>query len=133
MAGNALSASVVEVGGDLYLYHCDESHHGGVHRWKISGLTSIREQVIPITLQASTDLSLIYPNPVQKNLQVSHPVAQDGSLLEITSIDGRKIKDYMLLVGSTVTSIDVQFLPVGSYLLHVKNASFSIISRFVKQ
>ncbi|OUJ71213.1 hypothetical protein BXP70_22290 [Hymenobacter crusticola] len=45
MAGNATSGTFVKVGDDIYLYHCDENAHGGIHRWKISGLNTIQEQV----------------------------------------------------------------------------------------
>ena len=44
MAGNVFSSAVVKVGNDLYIYHNDEFHHSGVHRWKISGLNSIQVQ-----------------------------------------------------------------------------------------
>ncbi len=30
--------------GNGYIYHGDESHHGGIHRWKIEGLGTIAEQ-----------------------------------------------------------------------------------------
>jgi hypothetical protein len=54
MAGNCFAASVVKLpNGDTYLYHNDESIHGGLHRWKISGLLTIKEQVIPISLTVS--------------------------------------------------------------------------------
>jgi hypothetical protein len=49
MAGNTLSGSIVKVGEDYYIYHCDESDHGGVHRWKVSGLNSIATQTKSIT------------------------------------------------------------------------------------
>jgi hypothetical protein len=50
MAGNAFSPSLVkDAAGDVYLYHNDESVHGGVHRWKITGLNTIQEQSIPVT------------------------------------------------------------------------------------
>lgn len=48
MAGNVKTAGVVKVGGDMYIYHCDEGFHAGVHRWKVSGLNSIKEISIPI-------------------------------------------------------------------------------------
>jgi hypothetical protein len=55
MAGNCFAASVVKLpNGDTYLYHNDESVHGGLHRWKISGLSTIKEQVIPINLAVNT-------------------------------------------------------------------------------
>lgn len=52
-AGNAVSGTVVKVGSDYYLYHCDEFQHGGVHRWKISGLASIQEQTVAILTMAA--------------------------------------------------------------------------------
>lgn len=55
MAGNSFAASIVKLpNGDTYLYHNDESQHGGVHRWKINGLSTIKEQVIPISLTVDT-------------------------------------------------------------------------------
>jgi hypothetical protein len=49
MAGNALTPVIVkDASGDLYLYHGDESHHAAFHRWKITGLNTIAEQVISI-------------------------------------------------------------------------------------
>jgi DNA-binding beta-propeller fold protein YncE len=41
-AGNAFSAQLVEVNGHLYLWHNDESCHGGVHRWRIDGLDTMK-------------------------------------------------------------------------------------------
>ena len=56
MAGNALTPVFVKDGhGDLYLYHGDESDHSGVHRWKITGLNTIAEQVITIPFPATYD------------------------------------------------------------------------------
>lgn len=48
-AGNVLTGTVVEVDGTTYLYHNDESVHGGVHRWKITGLNTIEIQIANIT------------------------------------------------------------------------------------
>ncbi|WP_420149532.1 PA14 domain-containing protein [Spirosoma sp.] len=48
-AGNSLVWNMVKVGSDYYMYHADESQHGGVHRWKISNLNSIQEQVYAIS------------------------------------------------------------------------------------
>ena len=43
MAGNAIKFALVKVGGQVYLYHNDESFHGGIHRWKITNTDSIKE------------------------------------------------------------------------------------------
>src|SRR5262249_14993368 len=54
MAGNALySAVVTAADGSRYIYHGDEQWHGGLHRWHVTGLDTIHEDSIPITLSNS--------------------------------------------------------------------------------
>ncbi|WP_207423404.1 PA14 domain-containing protein [Desertivirga brevis] len=53
MAGNCFATAIVKLGDAYYLYHNDESFHSGVHRWKISGLNSISEFVVPVELNLS--------------------------------------------------------------------------------
>ncbi|CAN5697765.1 hypothetical protein BH10BAC3_BH10BAC3_03810 [soil metagenome] len=55
MAGNVSAASIVKVGETIYLYHNDEGHHSGVHRWKVTGLNTISEQVLPVTFIEKKD------------------------------------------------------------------------------
>lgn len=43
MSGNAFSPTLVRIGERLYLYHNDESSHGGVHRWRIDGWDEVQE------------------------------------------------------------------------------------------
>lgn len=43
LGGNSFSFTLVQVGKNLYLYHNDESSHGGIHRWQIQGADSIQE------------------------------------------------------------------------------------------
>ncbi|MFM9916341.1 MAG: hypothetical protein ACKVOX_11080 [Rhizobacter sp.] len=43
LSGNAFSPTLVQDGRNLYLYHNDESSHGGVHRWRIDGWADIVE------------------------------------------------------------------------------------------
>jgi hypothetical protein len=51
MAGNALFWSMVKLSDSVYyLYHCDESFHSFVHRWKIFNLNTISEISIPIAI-----------------------------------------------------------------------------------
>jgi hypothetical protein len=53
MAGNALSPQLIDGANsdELYLWHGDESWHAGMHKWKISGLHTIKD----------TAISIIYP------------------------------------------------------------------------
>jgi len=43
MAGNTFSPTLVHVDDRLYLYHNDESAHGGMHRWRIDGWDDVQE------------------------------------------------------------------------------------------
>ena len=43
LSGNAFSPTLVREGNRLYLYHNDESSHGGVHRWRLDGWDDIVE------------------------------------------------------------------------------------------
>jgi len=85
MAGNALSPQLVygSTADELYLYHGDESFHSGVHKWKISGLSTIAEQDIPIVYpfpQAMTAAALIIPgNNLMVNLPYSVPLLNNTS------------------------------------------------------
>ena len=54
MAGNATSHGIVRLrNGVIYIYHNDEGFHGGVHRWRIDDLASIRAQEVPVTWDGS--------------------------------------------------------------------------------
>ena len=42
MAGNNIKGDIVKEGDDYYILHGDEGKHGAVHRWRISGLNTIK-------------------------------------------------------------------------------------------
>lgn len=43
LSGNAFSPTLLRHGNETYLYHNDESTHGGVHRWRLVGLDDIQD------------------------------------------------------------------------------------------
>jgi len=62
-AGNAFCGSVVTApDGTLYIYQNDESRHGGIHRWHVTGLDTIHEDTASVTLANTlqTGLSATY-------------------------------------------------------------------------
>jgi hypothetical protein len=67
LGSNAVTGTFVKVGQDYYLYHCDEGFHAGVHRWKISGLNTIREQTVD-TLTVTGKQGLLMQQFVGDNL-----------------------------------------------------------------
>src|SRR5207247_16185 len=55
LAGNAFASAFVRLAdGRMYLYHNDESVHGGVHRWRIEGEKSLALQTIELALAKKT-------------------------------------------------------------------------------
>ncbi|HTP40139.1 MAG TPA: FlgD immunoglobulin-like domain containing protein [Steroidobacteraceae bacterium] len=48
-AGNSFCPSLVAVGGELFLWHNDESVHGGIHRWRIRGMSDVHIAAAPIS------------------------------------------------------------------------------------
>lgn len=74
-AGNVFSSTVLKYGNDYYIYHNDECNHGGVHRWKITGLNSVKIENINFQFNPSTSggLTTVYYNGNDlNNMNVAH-------------------------------------------------------------
>ncbi len=62
MAGNASASRIVRgPKGELYIYHNDESFHGGIHRWRVENLASIGERSVVLEWEASRYRKLTDP------------------------------------------------------------------------
>ena len=53
LSGNAFSPTLVRDGNRLFLYHNDESSHGGVHRWRVDGWSEVQELRVPLAAETS--------------------------------------------------------------------------------
>lgn len=80
MAGNAASNTVVMgPNGSLYVYHCDESFHGGLHRWRIDNIDTINEQLTNVNWdQANYTPPVVDPTDMLAGLPFNSVVA-DGT------------------------------------------------------
>ncbi|QJD80133.1 PA14 domain-containing protein [Spirosoma rhododendri] len=59
MAGNVFyGTAAAGPDGAIYIYHAEEAGHGGIHRWRVDGLETIREQFIPVTVSESSQQGL---------------------------------------------------------------------------
>ena len=97
MTGNAFSFKVVKSPtdpGTVYLYHNDDGWHSGVHRWKVSGLGTIEEQVMPVAFAATVngllgqyadgrelDNALLKTTRIDANLDANWPAGPTGTAL----------------------------------------------------
>lgn len=70
LAGNQKQGGLAYVNGKYYIYHNDEWYHGGVHRWKVDGLDSIRVFSTPIVWNSGDYVS---PTPDPYNLLAGLP------------------------------------------------------------
>ena len=88
MAGNSFSASITtDFSGNHYLFHNDESYHGGIHRWEISGLETIKEESIPFKLDNSVNgiLFKYFNGPNLNNMDVyKSGLATENTIIEAT-------------------------------------------------
>lgn len=74
MAGNAFTNTVVQGPSTAaYVYHNDESFHGGVHRWRIDNLPTISEQSTAISWN-SWQYSAVIPTDLLTGLPYSASV-----------------------------------------------------------
>jgi hypothetical protein len=60
MAGNVFYGhAVAGENGSIYIWHTEESGHGGMHRWKVAGLETIKIQTLPVTLKRANPNGLL--------------------------------------------------------------------------
>jgi len=64
-----------------------------------------------------------FPSPFTKNLSVQHATANGGSLITISSEDGRLIKSVVPVVGTQQTDIDLSTATSGLYLIRFVNGN----------
>jgi hypothetical protein len=102
MAGNSFCAKMATIGSNYYLVHNDESVHGGVHSWKISGLNTVVESETTITLVQPYDAVPVDPTDMMNGLDYNTVlVSGDGGWYrsraeETDAVNGRfwNIKTY---------------------------------------
>jgi hypothetical protein len=83
MAGNAYGANIVRMGDTAYLYHNDEGHHGGIHRWRITGLNAINVQTATVNFANNgKGLAVSYYNKSDMN-NMNHVTSFTDSLVRI--------------------------------------------------
>jgi len=130
MAGNALTPTLVPDGaGGYYLYHGDESDHSALHRWRITGLNTINEQVLTIPFPSAyvpptldyTNLMAGIPFDVaftNVGAWTRHPSSGGGLTMNTSRFSYDKLKDNDVLMAysnpSTVAVTDSVKVSLGS-------------------
>lgn len=90
-------------------------------------------QTVTGTRNRNTALLAAYPNPVQDQLQVQHPAAQQAGSLTVYSATGRRVAEFSTRPGSSATTLPLSGLPTGIYLVQYQNGAERLTSRIVKE
>ncbi len=96
-----------------------------------SGIISY-SPVLKINISSGTALSA-YPNPVEKNIIITHKNAQSGAVVRILSLNGNLLQLIPAQLNTTQTSIDVSKYVQGTYLIQFINASNKESLLFIKK
>ena len=97
-SGNAFAGQMVKDGNKLKIYYNDESRHGAIGSFEISGLSTVRELIplvsLPIKIPSKKDTSviklkgkqiLINPNPFTNQITINTPNLEQYNLKVINS------------------------------------------------
>lgn len=80
--------------------------------------------------ETSIDIS-IYPNPCTMYLHISLPKTQENTLIEIYSLDGKKLITEQ--TNNLTHTINTESLTKGTYLLRVSNSEKTYTTKFVRK
>jgi hypothetical protein len=93
--------------------------------------TSNVSEVIDVKIN-SLGLS-VFPNPVSKELVVSHEYVKQPSLFKVVGLDGKNLIKTSTSVGSSSTTINVSALPSGTYVLVYEGEGKPQSQKFIKK
>jgi hypothetical protein len=75
LAGNSMSPAMVANPTDedeLFLYHNDESQHAGVHRWRITGISSVLHLTESTPSQRRDQLAQVLDTQIAESTEALH-------------------------------------------------------------
>ena len=106
----------------------------GYYRLKMIDIDGTHKYGKTIAVRLNNDFSnaLVYPNPTMSQLQVKliTPLASN-TMIVITDISGRTVKQQRLVKGQYSIDLNVQSLPAGRYLIKINDQQSVINESFV--
>jgi ELWxxDGT repeat protein len=96
----------------------------------------IYSRVVMLSIDSKSNFITIYPNPVQKDINLSLTLISKSRLnWQLVDYSGRIIKNgiYDLSAGSTSVSIEAGNLRPGTYLLQIKGDGVQQVLKVIKQ
>lgn len=82
----------------------------------------------------SVDIQLsVYPNPVSDLINISHPIADHNSILNIFDLKGKLIISLTAKMGTSNTSIKVSEMDSNMYFIYFKKQDYKSALKFIKR
>lgn len=74
-------------------------------------------KVIKLTSFANTSGLVLYPNPTNGFIKISHPFVKNGITLKLVDVNGKVVKQLVVAKGTKETTMDVRNVSSGTYAL----------------
>jgi Secretion system C-terminal sorting domain len=75
----------------------------------------------------------IFPNPTTNTLTLTHAEVKANTVVQIFTVEGKKMLEQQLSIGTTQTAMDVSKILAGNYILVINNGTATKTLAFVKQ
>jgi pectin methylesterase-like acyl-CoA thioesterase len=118
-------------------YTMDDAHpYNGVSYYRLKIIDkdgSFKYSPVVAVNVKTKGLITIYPNPVSSTLLLTHDKAAMNATVELVTLDGRRILSQLLNTGALQTTVHVESLPPGAYMLLLNNGDQKHQLKFIKQ
>ena len=105
----------------------------GYYRLRMTDVDgAVKYSAVVIVNNRRTMSAQVFPNPTRGNLNISHPKALTGALINVLAADGRQVMTYKVEQGSMQTNLNLSELRNGNYLLVFDNDGVKSTTKFVK-
>ncbi|MNK00081.1 hypothetical protein D3C87_178620 [compost metagenome] len=89
-------------------------------------------EIVPAKIGANFGIS-IYPNPVEKLLNINHFEADTSATISVLSVDGKVLINHRVAIGLNFSSLDIVNLPKGTYTLVYTSQKEKSSVKFIKK
>ncbi len=114
----------------------DQSPLDGIAYYRLKSIDNDgafkHSNIVSVSNRAKGKLS-VYPNPAMEVITLTHDKAATKAMINIYTLDGKKVIAQQPNINATQTSIQVAHLIRGGYLLMLRNGTQTSTIRFLKK
>jgi hypothetical protein len=114
---------------DTSIYVIEIGYAGTSSLWKIDFPKAVNTSVTENTLEEIN----LYPNPCKDKLHLQFNSAGKNSLITVYDVQGRNLVMNEMEYSGNTTTLDVENLAAGTYILQIRNGDQVLRRKFVKK